>query len=45
MLELWGMRRTPSMLSFPNPLWFGMVAPDRVLSVGQIELNYILMLN
>ena len=27
------------------PLWPGVVAPDRVLSMGQIELNYVLMLN
>ena len=29
----------------PGPLWPGEVAPDRVLSMGQIELNYVLMLN
>ena len=29
----------------PGPLWPGVVAPDRVLSKGQIELNCILMLN
>ena len=33
MLELWGMRSTPSMLSLQSPLWF-----DMVLSIGQIEL-------
>ena len=27
------------------PLWPGVVAPDRVLSMGQIEVNCILMLN
>ena len=29
----------PTLLQlFPDPLWSGMVAPDRVLSMGQIEL-------
>ena len=36
MLELWGMWRTPSLLSLPGPLWPGVVAPDTVLSMGQI---------
>ena len=36
MLELWGMRSTLSLL--PGSLWPGVVAPDRVLSMGQIEL-------
>ena len=39
MLELWGMRGTPSLLSLPGPLRPGVVAPDRVLSMGQIQLN------
>ena len=29
MLELWGMRSTPSLPSFPGPLWPGVVAPDK----------------
>ena len=33
-LELWGMRSTPSLPSLPGPLWPGVVAPDRVLSMG-----------
>ena len=37
MLELWGTRSTHSVL--PGPLWSVVVAPDRVLSMGQIELN------
>ena len=37
MLELWGMWSTPSLLSLQDPLWLGVVAPDRVLSMGQIE--------
>ena len=39
MLELWGMRSNPSLPSLPGPLWHGVVAPDRVLSMGQIELK------
>ena len=45
MLELWGMRSTPSLPSIPGTLWSRVVAPDRVLSMGQIELNCVLMLN
>ena len=40
MLELWGMQTTLSL-----PLWPEVVAPDRVLSMGQMELNCVLMLN
>ena len=45
MLELWGIWSTPSLPSLPGPLWPGVVAPDRVLSMGKIELNGVLMLN
>ena len=45
MLEFRGMRSTPLLSSFPGPLWFGAVAPDRVLSMGQIEINSLIMLN
>ena len=45
MLELWGMRSTPSLPSLPGPLWLGMVVPEKVLFVGQIELNCELLLN
>ena len=45
LLELCGMRTTPSLSSLPGSLWPGPVAPDRVPSVGQIELNCVLMLN
>ena len=38
MLELWENRSTPSLPSLPDYFWLGMVAPDRVLSMGQIEL-------
>ena len=45
MLKLWGMQGTPSLPSFPGPLWLGVAAPDRVLSMSQIELNRVLILN
>ena len=38
MLEFGGMQRIPSLPSLPRPLWPVVVAPDRVLSMGQIEL-------
>ena len=38
MLQLWGMLSTPSLPLLPGPLWPGVVAPDKVLSIGQIEL-------
>ena len=44
-LELWGVRSSPSLAPLPGPLWPGMVAPDRILSIGPIELKYILVLN
>ena len=45
MLELCGMRSTPLLPSIPGPLWPGVVAPDRVLSMAQIEPNCVLILN
>ena len=33
-LQLWEMRSTPSLPSLPGPLWPGVVAPDRALSMG-----------
>ena len=45
MLELWEIRSTPSLPLLPGPLWPGVVAPDRVPSMGQIVLNCVLMLN
>ena len=39
------MWRTPLLPSFPGPLLSGVVAPDRVLSVGQIEIIGVIMLN
>ena len=39
MLEHWGMQSTPLLLSLPGPLWPGVVAADRALSMSEIELN------
>ena len=38
MLEIRGMQSTSSLPSLPAPLWPRVVAPDRILSMGQIEL-------
>ena len=38
MLELLEKRSTSSLSSLPFPLMPGVVAPDRILSMGQIEL-------
>ena len=40
MQKLWGMGSTPSL-----PLLSGVIAPDRTLSMVQIELNCVLMPN
>ena len=45
MLELWVMRSTLSLPLLLGPLWTELLAPDRVLSMGQIELNCMLILN
>ena len=45
MLELWWMRSIPLLPSLQGPLLPGVVAPDRVLSMGQIELICVLILN
>ena len=45
MLEHSGMWSTPLLPLLPGPLWPGVVAPDMVLSMSQIELNSVLMLN
>ena len=37
MLELCGMQNTPSLPSLPDPIWPGVVTPDRILlPIGQI---------
>ena len=38
MLELWGRRSTSSLPSLSGSLWPRVVAPDRVLFMGKIEL-------
>ena len=45
MTELWGIWSIPSLPSLTGPLWPRVVTPDRVLSMGQTELNCVLMLN
>ena len=37
-LELWRMWSAPSLLLFPGPISPEVIAPDRVLSIDQIEL-------
>ena len=39
MLKLWGIWSIASLPSLPDPLWPRVVAPDRVLPMGQIELK------
>ena len=41
MTEFGGILSTPSLPSLPGPHWPGVVALDRVLSMGQIELNCV----
>ena len=38
MVGLWGMQNTRLLQPFPGPLWPGVVAPERVIYMGQIEL-------
>ena len=45
LLELWVMRSMPLLQSLPGLVWPRLVAPDKVLSMGQIEVNCVLMLN
>ena len=45
MLEICWTQSAPTMPSLSYQLWPSVLAPDRVLSMGQIELNYVLMLN
>ena len=45
MLELWGMQSTPLLPSLPDPLWLGVVAPDKGPIYGLNRTNGILMLN
>ena len=45
MLEVWGIRSSPSLTSLPGLFWLGVATPDRFLSIGQLELKCVLMLN
>ena len=45
MVEIWGIRSTPLLTAPPGPPWLEVVALGRVLSLGQKELNCVLMLN
>ena len=45
MLELWGMWSICSLPSLPSPFWPEVVTPDRALSISQIKLSCVLMLN
>ena len=45
MLDFGGMWSTLLLPSLPGLLWPKVVVSDRVLSMGQIELNYVFMLN
>ena len=38
MLEVWGMRSTPSLSLLPSQLWPGVLEPQMILSMDQIEL-------
>ena len=40
LIVLWEMWSTPSLQLLPGPLWPGVIATDKVLSLGQIELNH-----
>ena len=43
--NFWGMQSIPSLPLLPGPLRPGVVAPDRFLSMVQIELNCVSILN
>ena len=45
MLEFSEMQSTYSLPSLPGPLCPQKVVPDRVISMGQIKINCVLMLN
>ena len=45
MLELLEMQSTPLLPSLPCSVWLWVIVPDKVLSIGQIGLNCVLMLN
>ena len=45
MLGFWEMQSILSLPSLPGPFPSTVVAPDRVLFMGQVELNCVFMLN
>ena len=45
MLKVCRIQSIPSLPLLPGPLFPGVLAPDRVLPIGPIELNCVLMLN
>ena len=45
MPEPLGMLSTSSLILLSGSLWPRVVAPNRVISIGQIDLNCVLMLN
>ena len=45
MLKLWQMQSTPLFPSLPGSLRPRVKGLDRILSMSQIELNFVLMLN
>ena len=45
MIELWEIQSTTSLPLLPSPLWPEVIAPDKALSMGQIELNCVLVLS
>ena len=45
MLDLWGMQNTPLLPLLLGPFWSGVVTPYRFLSMDQIGLNSVFMIN
>ena len=45
MLKLWEKQSTPSLPSLPDLFLARVIAPDRVITMGQIELNRVIMSN
>ena len=45
MQEIWSMQSTPSLTWLQAPLWSGVVAPNNVLRMHQVELNCVITLN
>ena len=45
MVKIWGLLSTPLLPLLPGPFWPGVVGHERVISMGQTELNCVRMLN